>query len=92
MVQEVFGRFSKTEEKLKIPWKVLLSFFPKHFYRDEEFHWTSHWKYRVLYTNEKRSLNFIFLLLFLQNVVSKPTWMVSAKNLIHFTTCGIILK
>ena len=64
-------------------------FFSKHFYRDEPFHWTSHRKYRFFYTNGKRSLIFF---LFLQNVVLKPTWMVSAKNLIHFTTCGIILK
>lgn len=50
---------------------------------------TFHRKYRVFYSNGKRSVIFF---LFLQNVVLKPTWMVSAKNLIHFTTCGIILK
>ena len=64
-------------------------FFFETFLLDEPFHWTSHRKYRVFYTNGKRSLIFF---LFLQNVVLKPTWMVSAKNLIHFTTCGIILK
>ena len=39
-----------------------------------------------------KSAHWYFFILLLQNVVLKPTWMVSAKNLIHFTTCGIILK
>ena len=65
-MQQWYRKFSVVSVKLR---KVNNSlegfffFFLKHFYRDEPFHWPSHLKYRVFYTNQKRSLIFFYFAL-----------------------------